>query len=45
MVKYEIYSNFLRFVLNHEFLYNTIGQTQWYNKEVRKASKWIIDHL
>ena len=45
MEKYKIYRNFLRFILNHRFLYNTIGKTQWYKKEVRKAARWIIDHL
>lgn len=45
MEKYKIYRNFLRFILNHKFLYNTIGRTQWYNKEVKKTARWIIDHL
>lgn len=38
----KLYRNFLRFILNNDFLYRTIGQTEWYKKEVRKQSNEIL---
>lgn len=38
----KLYRSFLRFILNNDFLYRTIGQTEWYKNEVRKQASQIL---
>lgn len=41
----KLYRSFLRFIINNEFLYITIGQTEWFNNEVRKQSRQILKEM
>lgn len=41
----KIYHKILRFVLIHPLLNKTIGATKWFEHEVAKEARWIVNHL